>query len=303
MTGAEPSRARLLLLRWPGPHPEAADWHARFATAIATAPGFRAIEIEAEDDRAAQWRILERFDDAAGLAAWRGAATRRALLAEAVDRGASHQDDPAAQHDRDEPVTEVVATHVPPGQEARFHAWCAEIQAAQGRFAGYRGTSIHAPAEAGAAPWWTTTIRFGTAPQLDAWLASPERAALLRRADRGFRSFRQRRLPDSFAAWFPGFGEDAPPLWKQAALVLLVLYPVVMLEMRFLSPRLAALPPALATFLGNALSVGLVTWPLMPIAVAAMGWWLHPRDRRAELLGLLLLLLLYAGAILLLARL
>jgi hypothetical protein len=37
------------------------------------------------------------------------------------------------------------------------------------------------------------------------------------------------------------------------------------------------LNPALATIIGNAISVGLLTWPLMPlVAIRAFKWWLYP---------------------------
>ena len=70
----------------------------------------------------------------------------------------------------------------------------------------------------------------------------------------------------------------SPPNWKTAMLVTLMLFPVVALELKFLTPRLlAVLNPALATIIGNAISVGLVTWPLMPlVAIKAFGWWLYP---------------------------
>ena len=41
----------------------------------------------------------------------------------------------------------------------------------------------------------------------------------------------------------------------------------------------AALNPALRTFIGNALSVALTTWPLMPLAIWAFHAWLFPEHR------------------------
>ena len=79
-----------------------------------------------------------------------------------------------------------------------------------------------------------------------------------------------------------------------------VLFPVVMLEIRFLSPLTAGLPPAVATFIGNAISVALVSWLLMRVATAALGWWLNPapdRRRRVEALGAGVMLGLYAAEI------
>ena len=53
---------------------------------------------------------------------------------------------------------------------------------------------------------------------------------------------------------------------------------------------------AVATFIGNAISVSLVSWPLMQIAVFCMKWWLQPSPahrRRAEILGIAAMLGLY----------
>jgi len=150
-------------------------------------------------------------------------------------------------------------------------------------------------------------VRFSTPEQLDAWLSSPERRALLQRSAALVQGWQSRRLPSSFAGWFPSApGQAAPPTWKQAALVLLVLYPIVMLELRFLSPLLAGLVPAVGTFIGNAISVALVSWPLMPLAVSGLAWWLQPRPAvhaRTEILGALLVAALYALELLVLWRL
>lgn len=294
-------RARAVRLRWAGDRDSLARWQAGFAATAAAAPGFLALDILAldilaEDAPGLRWQIVERFRDAAALEAWRGHPARHALLAEATGGDPSAIAEQVLDGTEAEPATEVVVTQVPPGALGGFLAASAAIQRVQGRFPGYRGTSIQAPEDASATTW-TTCIRFDTAAQLDAWLASPDRAALLREAGAVVARSRHRRLPASFAAWFAGPGAPGPPLWKQAALVLLVLFPVVMLEMRFLAPHLVALPPTLATFLGNALSVGIVTWPLMPLAVRAMGWWLRPRDRGAEILGLLLLGTVYAAEV------
>lgn len=74
----------------------------------------------------------------------------------------------------------------------------------------------------------------------------------------------------------------APPNWKQAMVVLLALFPVVMAELRWLSPMLGNLEQALATFIGNALSVALLTWLLMPLMVRALHWWLVPAPAQAR---------------------
>lgn len=160
------------------------------------------------------------------------------------------------------------------------------------------GTLVQAP-PSDAQPVWTTLVRFSRPEQLDAWLASPQRQELLRQSEGLEASWKSHRMPSSFAGWFAG-GEaehSAPAAWKQTAIVLLVLFPAVMLELRFLSPRLAGLNPALATFIGNAISVALVTWPLAPLAIRSLRWWLQPdpaHRARAGIFGVATVAALYA---------
>lgn len=91
-----------------------------------------------------------------------------------------------------------------------------------------------------------------------------------------------------------------PASWKQSMVVLLMLFPIVMVELRFLLPALRGLDPVLGTFLGNAISVWLLSWPMMPIANRGLDWWLRPRPaaaRRITPLGIALLLGLYMAEI------
>src|SRR6185437_8565536 len=101
------------------------------------------------------------------------------------------------------------------------------------------------------------------------------------------------RMNNAFSGWFANERHQSPPpAWKQTCLVLLVLFPVVMLEIQFLSPLLSGLHLAVSTFIGNAVSVAVVSWPLMAAAIFGLGWWLRPpaqRRWRTELLGVLTL--------------
>lgn len=287
-----------------------AVWQAAFTRVVSGFPGFLSVEIIAAFPGASEWRIVQRFHTPQQLAVWRNAPERGRLVAEVaplLDPDSSASDEEAAPDFHSlHCVTEIITTDVKPGQEGQFLAWCEAIQACQGSFPGYAGTLVQAPSGAGQ-PYWATLVRFATPQCLDAWLTSPRRQALLRRSEPLVRSWHARRLPHPFAGWFPsGADGAAPPLWKQAMLVLLVLYPVVMLELRFLNPVLAGWTPAAATFVGNAISVGLVTWPLMPATVMGMGWWLNPSPQRpmhSTGLGLVLVGLLYTVELLLLSKL
>ncbi len=272
-------------------------WQARAARIAAGFPGFLSIDSQPHYPGAAGWRIVQQFRDAGDLARWAASAERQGLqadLAALCQDGPTDQDLP--QHDT-AGVTEVIATAVRPGREAEFRDWAETIQAAQGTFPGYMGTYIQAPAST-AQPFWTTLVRFATPGQLDAWLTSDIRRDLVARSDAFVERWESRRLPSSFAGWFPeAAGRPAPAKWKQTAIVLLVLFPIVMLEMRFLSPLLSGLNVAVGTFIGNLISVSLVSWPLAPLAIKALGWWLQApagSRRRAEILGGATIAALYA---------
>jgi antibiotic biosynthesis monooxygenase (ABM) superfamily enzyme len=79
--------------------------------------------------------------------------------------------------------------------------------------------------------------------------------------------------------------------------VLLGLFPIVMLEARFLNPRLASLNFSLGMFIGNVLSVAATTYLTMPLFIKALKWWLLPvpdAPKSVHWKGTLLVFALYA---------
>lgn len=118
------------------------------------------------------------------------------------------------------------------------------------------------------------------------------------------------RLATAFPGWVPidPMTGKGPPNWKTAMLVLLGLFPVVMLELKFLSPKLSLLGihASLATFIGNSISVAVTSFFTMPWCVRWFGWWLFPEkglEKRLTTKGLAILGLLYAVEIIALWRL
>lgn len=288
-----------------GAGPGFADWQSALVRAASAMPGFASLELMATFAGSAEWQIIQRFGSSSALDAWRKSPMRAALFVTLRDLCAPGAPPPADEATPDlhaaSFVTEIITTVVEPGKEAAFWAWAETMQAQQARFPGYMGTLVQAPVSE-KLPYWTALVRFSTAGQLDAWLASAERQALLASADPSMSTWKSRRMDNAFAGWFPETSDRAsPPAWKQTALVLLVLFPVVMLEIRFLSPHLVGLNGPVATFIGNAISVSLVSWPLMAIAIRCLNWWLRPppaRRWRVELLGAATVLGLYALEIL-----
>ena len=282
-------------------------WQARFAAIAAAAPGFVSLEFVPLVANLLDWRMVLRFATPEQLARFRTSPSCQDALRDGRDflgnQSGPWLEEAAADFHAFGSVTEVIATQVAPGLESRFRRWAATIQNAQATFPGYRGTYIQAPLAG--QPHWTTLVRFASSAELDAWLASPERRRLIAEGEAAIASWRSHRLPDAFAGWFQAeAGKSAPPAWKQSMVVLLALFPVVVAEMLLLGPRLTGLSPALAIFIGNTLSVALLSWLLVPPLVRALGWWLAPGTRSprwTEAGGLALVLALYGIEIVLLS--
>jgi antibiotic biosynthesis monooxygenase (ABM) superfamily enzyme len=124
---------------------------------------------------------------------------------------------------------------VKPGSKTAYLEWSARILQAQARFPGYRGTYLQS-STAGQA-FWTALIRFATPTDLDACLASSERLCLVRESEALVETWSGHRLTPPFAGWFPAEAVGGtPPDWKQAMVVLLMLFPIVVMELHFLAP-------------------------------------------------------------------
>ena len=281
-----------------GAENEFAAWQAKALTRAAEFEGFLNSEITPSGDTSS-WAVMLRFANTVHLDAWRQSETWRHLLEEVQSLLAekSSIEIEVRESEPDGGVVEVIVTKVKAGKEGAYREWETKIQQAQSKFPGYCGSYVQPPlaGELG----WTTLMRFDTAEHLDKWLKSPERAALLGVAEPLIDYAHLQRMETSFPGWFPTDPKtgQGPPNWKAAMLVLLGLFPIVMLESLFLSPRLASLNFSLALFIGNTISVALTTWLTMPVFIKALDWWLFPKPdapKSVHWKGTLLIFALYA---------
>jgi antibiotic biosynthesis monooxygenase (ABM) superfamily enzyme len=132
-------------------------------------------------------------------------------------------------------------------------------------------------------------------------MEAPERGELLAESKAFIDHEQLMRLATSFPGWVPinPVTGKGPPNWKTALLVTLGLFPIVMLEMRFLSPILASLGlhSSLAIFIGNCISVAGTTFVTMPLFIRSFGWWLFTEKKTPAWIapaGLGLLAILFA---------
>jgi uncharacterized protein len=285
-----------------------ADWQAKFNASIAAFPGFLSLEILSpmEPDQQ-EWTIVQRFYTKESAASWR-ASEERHLLQEDLQIVLQSKAKTNIREVKSEfqkaTVTEVFVTQVSPDKENDYRQWIAKIHQVEAKFPGFRGVYVQSPSP-GLGRNWITLLQFNTPDNLDRWLSSTERQEVLLQSKSLIDSLERHRVISPYSGWFASIskGCEAPSLWKQTMIILLVLFPIIMLELKFLSPLTSSLNPAVGTFIGNALSVTLISWPFMPIAIWFLGWWLSPQPHqrlRATLMGTVVVLLLYLLEILLL---
>jgi uncharacterized protein len=285
----------------PGSEGDFAQWQARWETAVLAAPGALSVELwPAAPPDQLEAVVVSRFATVDALRNWRRGQRNRELIDEAAplaEGGLVMQlvGQAAVEYTVQHGVAIVMVTQIKPGKEAAYRAWADRIQKLQSTFPGFIGSFVQPPQQKESG--WTTVLRFDSATNLDGWLHSDARAAMVKDSEDLVDAFHAQRVDTSFPGWVPNNPVTGKPpnTWKTAGLILLTLFPVVMLELRFLNPQLETLNPALRTFLGNALSVALTTWPLMPLAIFAFHAWLFPENkpRWLVLISPALLLLCY----------
>lgn len=268
----------------PGSEKKFAEWRATWQTA-AIAAGAQSVEVwpPAPPDQL-ETVAIARFASPDALQAWRRSDKNRELVDEVtplVEGGVAMQlvGQAAVDYYVQHGVSMVMVTEIRPGKEAAYRAWAERIQKLQSTFPGFIGSFVQPPQHGDRG--WTTVLRFDKAANLERWLKSDARAAMVKESEDLVEGFHAQRVDTSFPGWVPNDPATGKPpnMWKTAALVLLTLFPVVMLQLRFLNPQLAELNPALRTFIGNAISVALTTWPLMPLAIWAFHAWLFPANQ------------------------
>jgi len=260
-----------------------AGWLTRLNETVATLPGYiSAVVIPPVPPLQSDWVMVQRFQTLEQLGAWLDSDARRSLLAKSasllVDEGTTNViEGTSAEPSPQDMVNEIITVSVKPGMEEAYRAWVDRIRQMEARFPGYQGLQLQPPIP-GLQENWVSMLRFDTAEHLNAWLESDARRDALQEVEQ-FIDKREQQVATSFSGWFT-FGDapgQVPPNWKQAMVVLLTLFPVVMLELLYLDPLLQSLDLAGRSYLhrqpAQRRGAGVVAGT--PVN-RAFDWWLHP---------------------------
>ena len=272
------------------------SWHRSVSGIVAAQPGFiQQTVLPPSPPAQLDWVILQRFSSTADALSWLRSAERERLVAEAqpmlVGQDDVHLLNDGASGVLPAPVSAVISTRIKPGQETAYRAWERRIAAAQARAAGFQGYRFEPPVP-GLQEDWLAILRFDSEANLEAWLASPERAKLLEESGSFTDEYHTRIVRTGFDQWFrpANAAASSAPAWKQNMVVLMLLYPVVVLFNALVQTPLLVrhlgLPLWGALFIGNAVSVVLLSL-LVPWSSRWLDWWLSANDRdpKTELAG------------------
>ena len=277
-----------------------ARWQGETSDLIARFPGFVEQRLMPPNPPLqADWVILQRFHTMEDAQRWLGSTERQTRI-EGAAPFLSGRDEEGGR--KPAPIYVVISTRVKPGKEVEYRAWERKIAAAQSKAPGLRGYRFEPPVP-GIQEDYVAILRFDSQANLNAWLHSPARKALIDEAEPLTEEFHT-RVGTGFEQWFrdESKGSGGLSVWKMDMIVMLLLYPIVFLwGVSVGTPMLQNtfnLPWALNLFVGNIFSVALTGF-MVPWVANRMSWWLAPATNvlRANLLGAGLICVIYAISI------
>jgi antibiotic biosynthesis monooxygenase (ABM) superfamily enzyme len=212
------------------------------------------------------------------LDAWLESDVRRTLIDEAaafVD-GPVREQRVAALRPAAEPVTVVFSQRIAPENHAAFVALHSEVVERMRPFPGFIASDRFDPVE-GVQDEHVIVASFASRSDLDRWLESEIRRTWVEQMERLVEGNRTMNVVGGFGGWFPArlARPQGPKRWKQAVVVLLALFPTV-LAITLL--RMAVAPDmnvVLSVFVGNVVSVAILTFLLMPRLTRVLAPWLN----------------------------
>lgn len=259
-------------------------WQARYQETVTSFPGLLAAELGAPGRGSAIWTTNLTFESDEFLVNWLNSPERAELLSEISPLTMSGMTTRfSGEKGAELGATEAFFTRVREDRITEFQEWQAQIHQEQAQFPGYLGMVFQPPVKG--QEEWVTLVRFDNTEHLEAWLSSEQRKRLIGKLEELVEEIRQCRVTSSYPGWLPTApaGSEPPPNWKVTMLVILGLFPIVMFQVRFFNPWLAAnLPNSPGTLLANILSAILISYVTMPAGIYLFGWWLYPDKEKAR---------------------
>ncbi|WP_178119043.1 antibiotic biosynthesis monooxygenase [Pseudomonas akapageensis] len=179
-------------------------------------------------------------------------------------------------------VTLLVRHRIRQGKEQQYEEWLRRTIATAKQYPGHLGIDVVRGEDAGLA-LFTCVLRFASTEQLQHWLDSDERKALVGEVHPCLADGDQIEVNTDREFWFTPLGADSPaqpPRWKQACVTFLVILPLSFLVPMLWQPLFGLLPWLGGYVAANVLItlsiVLLVVYIFMPRVTRLFSKWLQP---------------------------
>jgi uncharacterized protein len=184
----------------------------------------------------------------------------------------------------------VIEHRVRKGKETEFQRWQDSLNSAVNSFQGYLRTDLSPPVT-NAQEKWYVIVYFDTRENLDRWVNSTERQALVKKGEELFGTYQYRSFKTGLESWFTWESDEfevKTPAWKQNLIVLLGLYPTVMLQTIFLSVFgvMGSWPLSVSMLVNNFICCSLLTWVVIPPLSRGFQFWLKEYPKTSRLVDL-----------------
>jgi antibiotic biosynthesis monooxygenase (ABM) superfamily enzyme len=183
----------------------------------------------------------------------------------------------------------LITTTLKPENEANWLEWNKKINKAMRSFPGFIESDIQPSIIEQKAnnKTWIVNFQFDSLDNLNNWLNSPEREALIEEGSSFYEESVVSQFPSGFSSWFDvseKSGTVAP--WKMPLIVEMGLYPVVLIQTKFLG-FLNIFPLPVVLLINTLCSCILLQYFVIPIIQKMMRFWLYPQKHYRKKINLL----------------
>ncbi len=259
-----------------GREPEFAEWMTRVTRAAQNAPGHVAVDVQRPDStHPDEWMVVYRFEDRESLDAWLESDVRTELIVEGADLIVGEPQVQLFAATAGSPGVRMVTSYLLKADGRAVHrAVHDDVMRELRHYSGFREREILEPVP-GVQPETVVILTFDDDSSLRAWLDSDLRARLLSRLGPHIEGTYTTNVLGGFAGWFTFDTATEPKRWKQAAVVLLALFPTVLFITYVRTILWPDAPLVPAVFVGNVIGVAVLTWLLMPPLTKWLSGWLR----------------------------
>ena len=249
-------------------------WLRRLRKACERAPGFVGMTVHPPGTtHPNEWVVVYQFACDHDLDRWLRSAERAALIEESDDFLADRPIEQRIIQPSRDSVTLISAVRLRPGSAEHHRRLHQRAVAAASQVGGLVRHEL-LPAVPGAQPETVALLTFDTRQNLEMWMSSPQRQAVLDEMSQLSANERSINVVGGYAGWFHPHANRQPKRWKQALAVLAGLIPVSLVATTLRVTLVPQLPLLLSVILTAAANVAILTWIVMPLITRVLDRWL-----------------------------